>query len=74
MIVPDRLSIDKKSPYYDKAVLDRKPRVLVNGVQQSKVAEYCISEGWVYRVSEKVNHRKGEFFRFKSHGVIDVSF
>jgi hypothetical protein len=45
--LPDRLSIDPKSPYFDKAVLAFDVGIRFNGVEKTNIEEYCISEGWV---------------------------
>jgi hypothetical protein len=45
--LPDRLSIDPKSPYFDKAVLSFDVGIRFNGVEKTNIEEYCISEGWV---------------------------
>lgn len=45
--LPDRLSVDPKSPFYDKALLGRGIGVRFKGVEKTNVAEYCLSEGWV---------------------------
>jgi hypothetical protein len=44
---PDRLSIDPKSPYFSKEVLQFAVGIRFNGVEKTNVEEYCISEGWV---------------------------
>ncbi len=44
---PDRLSIDPKSPYFNKAVLAFDVGIRFNGVEKTNIEEYCISEGWV---------------------------
>jgi hypothetical protein len=45
--LPDRLSIDPKSPYFSKAVLAFAVGIRFNGVEKTNIEEYCISEGWV---------------------------
>jgi hypothetical protein len=45
--LPDRLSIDPKSPYFNKAVLAFDVGIRFNGVEKTNIEEYCISEGWV---------------------------
>jgi hypothetical protein len=45
--LPDRLSIDPKSPYFDKAVLAFDVGIRFDGVEKTNIEEYCISEGWV---------------------------
>ena len=45
--LPDRLSTDPRSPYYDAALLERDIGVRFKGVEKTNVAEYCVSEGWI---------------------------
>ena len=48
--LPDRLSTNPDSPYYNAALLERDIGVRFKGVEKTNVEEYCVSEGWV-RVS-----------------------
>jgi len=45
--LPDRLSNDPRSPFYDEALLARGIGVRFNGVDKHNVEEYCVSEGWI---------------------------
>jgi Protein of unknown function (DUF3297) len=45
--LPDRLSIDPKSPYFNKAVLAFDVGIRFNGVEKTNIEEYCTSESWV---------------------------
>lgn len=45
--LPDRLSIDPKSPYFNRDILELSIRIRLNGVERTNVEEYCVSEGWV---------------------------
>ncbi len=45
--LPDRLSTDPKSSFYNEAVLSRDVGIRFKGVEKTNVEEYCISEGWV---------------------------
>ncbi len=45
--LPDRLSTDPKSPYYDADVLARDVGIRFKGIEKTNVEEYCVSEGWV---------------------------
>ena len=49
--LPDRLSIDARSPHHVRAVFEHDIGVLFNGKDRTDVEEYCISEGWVRAVS-----------------------
>ncbi|MFO1034145.1 MAG: DUF3297 family protein [Hyphomicrobiales bacterium] len=45
--LPDRLSIDPRSPHFNKDVLEHAIGVRFNGKEKTNVEEYCVSEGWV---------------------------
>lgn len=47
MTLPDRLSIDPKSPHYNEEVLQQNVGVRFNGKDRTDVSEYCVSEGWI---------------------------
>jgi len=41
--LPDRLSTDPKSPYYDADVLARDVGIRFKGVEKTNVEEYCVT-------------------------------
>src|SRR6202012_6041648 len=41
--LPDRPSVDPKSPYYNEQVLSRDVGIRFKGVQKTNVEEYCVS-------------------------------
>lgn len=45
--LPDRLSTDPRSPFYNAEVLSRDVGIRFKGVEKNNVEEYCVSEGWV---------------------------
>lgn len=45
--LPDRLCIDKSSPYFGDPALTNRIGVRFKGVERTNVVEYCVSEGWV---------------------------
>ncbi len=45
--LPDRLSSDPTSPYYNAELLARDIGIRFKGVERTNVEEYCVSEGWV---------------------------
>ena len=57
--LPDRLSQNSKSPYYDKALLKRGVGIRFNGLEKTNVWEYCVSEGWIRVVAGAALDRKG---------------
>jgi hypothetical protein len=46
-VLPDRMSIDPRSPFFNRDVLEHQIGIRFNGVEKTNVEEYCISEGWV---------------------------
>ncbi|MBI1391174.1 MAG: DUF3297 family protein [Alphaproteobacteria bacterium] len=69
--LPDRLSVNPKSPHYDEAVLSCDVGIRFNGQDRNNVEEYCVSEGWI-RVSlgNKVD-RKGNPLTMKFSGLVE---
>ena len=57
--LPDRLSVNPASPYYDEALLARGVGIRFNGSEKTNVEEYCVSEGWVKVTAGKARDRKG---------------
>ncbi len=57
--LPDRLSQNPKSPYYNKELLERGIGIRFNGAEKTNVWEYCVSEGWVRVVAGVAMDRKG---------------
>jgi Protein of unknown function (DUF3297) len=45
--LPDRLSVDPKSPHHVAAVFEHDIGIRLNDIERSDVEEYCISESWV---------------------------
>ena len=45
--LPDRLSLDPRSPYFNEDILSRGVGIRFNGQEKTNVEEYCISEGWI---------------------------
>ena len=56
--LPDRLSIDPRSPYHVAAVFEHEVGIRLNGKERLDVDEYCISEGWVKVPAGKTLDRK----------------
>lgn len=72
--LPDRLSTDPKSPYYDDKVLARDVGVRFKGVEKTNVAEYCISEGWIRVEAGKTKDRHGNPLTIKLTGKVEAYF
>jgi len=73
-VLPDRLSNDPKSPYYNSELLERGIGVRFKGVEKTNVAEYCISEGWIKVEAGKTKDRHGNPLTIKLSGPVEVFF
>ena len=69
--MPDRLSANPKSPYYDEALLARGVGVRFKGVEKTNVEEYCVSEGWVRLAVGNSVDRKGNAITVKLQGPVE---
>ena len=69
--LPDRLSVDPRSKYYDEALLARGVGIRFNGVERNNIEEYCVSEGWIRTAVGKTLDRKGQPLTIKLKGVVE---
>jgi uncharacterized protein DUF3297 len=72
--MPDRLSVNPKSPYYDEQLLLRGVGIRFNGEVKTNVEEYCLSEGWVKVAAGKALDRKGNPLTLKLKGTVEAWF
>jgi hypothetical protein len=72
--IPDRLSVNPKSPHYDEAVLAHDVGIRFNGQEKTNVEEYCISEGWIRVAVGKTTDRKGNPLTLKLNGKVEPYF
>jgi hypothetical protein len=72
--LPDRLSIDPRSPHYNAEVLKHAIGIRLNDKEHTNVEEYCISEGWVAVASGKALDRKGNPLMIKLKGRVEVFY
>ncbi len=70
--LPDRLSVNPKSPYYDEALLENGIGVRFKGEEKTNVEEYCISEGWIRVPAGKAVDRKGNPMTILLKGPVEV--
>jgi len=68
---PDRLSVNPKSPYFDREVLQRDVGIKFNGEERTNVEEYCVSEGWIRVAVGKTLDRKGNPLTIKVSGAVE---
>jgi len=72
--LPDRLSVDPQSPYYNADVLRRDIGVRFNGAEKTNVEEYCVSEGWIRVAAGKALDRHGHPLTIKLKGAVEPYF
>ncbi len=73
--LPDHLSIDPRSPYFNKDVLQFHIGIRFKGVEKTNVEEYCISEAWVrVPAGGKSKDRNGNPMMVKLSGAVEVFY
>ena len=70
--LPDRLSIDPRSPHHVAALFERGIGIRFNGRERTDVEEYCISEGWVKVPAGKTVDRRGNPLLIKIKGTVEA--
>ena len=72
--LPDRLSSDPRSPYYNAELLARDVGIRFKGVEKNNVEEYCVSEGWVRVAAGSSKDRFGNPLTIKLTGQVEPYF
>jgi len=72
--LPDRLSVDPRSPHHDAALLERGVGIRLNGGEYTNVEEYCVSEGWIRVTIGKSVDRRGRPLTIQRKGVVEAFF
>ena len=72
--LPDRLSLDPRSPYFNEEVLERGVGIRFNGQEKTNVEEYCISEGWIRVSAGRSRDRFGNPMTVKLKGEVEPYF
>jgi len=57
--LPDRLSSDPNSPYFNAELIERGVGIRFKGAEKTNVEEYCVSEGWIRVSVGKAKDRAG---------------
>ncbi|GAB5457269.1 MAG: DUF3297 family protein [Henriciella sp.] len=70
--MPDRLSVNPNSPFYNEALLMQGVGIRFNGEVKTNVEEYCISEGWIKVAAGKAVDRKGNPLTLKLKGTVEA--
>ena len=69
--LPDRLSSNPDSPYYDEELLAQGVGIRFNGAEKTNVDEYCVSEGWVRVTAGSAKDRFGNPMTIKLKGKVE---
>lgn len=70
--LPDRLSADPQSPYYNEALLNRGIGIRFKGIEKDNVIEYCLSEQWIKVTVGNTLKRDGKPMTMKLNGAFEV--
>ena len=69
--LPDRLSTNPNSPYYNEELLAKGVGIRFNGAEKTNVDEYCVSEGWVRVTAGNAKDRFGNPMTIKLKGKVE---
>jgi hypothetical protein len=72
--LPDRLSNDPRSPFYNEELLQRDIGIRFKGVEKNNIEEYCVSEGWVRMAVGSARDRFGNPITLKYSGTVEPYF
>lgn len=72
--LPDRLSLDPRSDYFNEDVLERGVGIRFNGQEKTNVEEYCVSEGWIKIAAGRSRDRYGNPMTIKLKGKVEPYF
>jgi hypothetical protein len=72
--LPDRLSNDPQSPFFNEELLKRDIGIRFNGNEKTNVEEYCISEGWIRVAAGNAKDRHGRPMTLKLKGKVEPYF
>lgn len=72
--LPDRLSVDPRSPHHVAAVFEHDIGIRFNGTERFNVEEYCVSEGWIKVPAGKALDRKGQPLLITLKGRVEVFY
>jgi hypothetical protein len=73
-LLPDRLSIDPRSPHHIAGVFEHDVGIRLNDKERLNVEEYCISEGWIKVAAGKTLDRKGHPLLIKLKGKVEAFY
>ena len=69
--LPDRVSLDPRSPWFDQPLLEKGIGIKFNGNEKTNVEEYCVSEGWIRIAAGRSLDRRGQPMTIKLKGKVE---
>jgi hypothetical protein len=72
--LPDRLSLDPRSDFFDSDILERGVGIRFNGQEKTNVEEYCVSEGWIKVAAGRSRDRYGNPMTLTLKGEVEPYF
>ncbi|MEQ7874429.1 DUF3297 family protein [Sphingomonas sp. ASV193] len=69
--LPDRLSLNPKSEFFDMETLEKGVGIKFNGAEKTNVEEYCVSEGWIRVAAGRSLDRFGNPMTVKLSGKVE---
>ena len=69
--LPDRLSLNPRSPYFEADLLRRGIGIRFKGRERRDVEEYCVSESWIRVPAGKTMDRHGQPLTIKLTGEVE---
>ena len=69
--LPDRLSLDPRSPHFDGEILKNPVGIKFNGQEKTNVQEYCVSEGWIKVAAGRSRDRYGNPMTITLKGKVE---
>jgi hypothetical protein len=72
--LPDRLSVDPRSPHHVAAVFEHGVGIRLNDKERFDVEEYCISEGWIKVAAGKTKDRRGQPLLITLKGRVEAFY
>ena len=72
--LPDRLSLNPRSPFFDGELLRRGIGIRFKGRERTDVEEYSVSEGWIRVAAGRSLDRYGQPMTIKLKGEVEPFF
>lgn len=72
--LPDRLSVNPRSPHYNEEVFAHEIGIKLNDKELFNVEEYCISESWVKVPAGKALDRRGQPLLMTRKGKVEAFY